>query len=83
MGKTEDEREAKRNLLRAVKRVAERLGNTPTVCRSSYIHPTVFEGYRKGITLEEFRRRVERSIKRIKPEYEVEEIALLKLLKRQ
>jgi len=83
IGKTEDGREAKRNLMRAVKRVAERLGNTPTVCRTCYIHPTVFEGYQKGITLEEFRRRVERSIKRIQPEYEVEEVALLKLLKKQ
>jgi DNA topoisomerase I len=81
IGKTEDGREAKRNLMRAVKHVAERLGNTPTVCRTCYIHPTVFEGYQKGITLEEFRRRVERSIKRIQPEYEVEEVALLKLLR--
>ena len=81
MGKAEDEKEAKRNLMRAVKRVAERLGNTPTVCRSCYIHPTVFEGYLKGITLEEFRRKVERSIHRIQPEYELEEVALLKLLK--
>jgi DNA topoisomerase-1 len=81
MGKAEDEKEAKRNLARAVKRVAERLGNTPTVCRSCYIHPTVFDGYLKGITLEEFRRKVERSIRRIQPEYELEEVALLKLLK--
>ncbi|MBA3766763.1 MAG: DNA topoisomerase IB [Acidobacteria bacterium] len=81
MGKAEDEKEAKRNLGRAVKRVAERLGNTPTVCRSCYIHPLVFDGYLKGITLEEFRRKVERSIRRIQPEYELEEVALLKLLK--
>jgi DNA topoisomerase-1 len=81
IGKAEDERAAKRNLMQAVQRVAERLGNTPTVCRSCYIHPVVMDGYLKGITLEEFRRRVERSIKRIQPEYEVEEVALLKLLR--
>jgi DNA topoisomerase-1 len=81
MGKAEDERTAKSNLAQAVKRVAERLGNTPTVCRSCYIHPHILNGYLKGITLEEFRRRVERSIKRIQPEHEVEEVALLKLLK--
>ncbi|HEY0406715.1 MAG TPA: hypothetical protein VGC89_13370 [Pyrinomonadaceae bacterium] len=80
-GKTEDEREAKRKLAQAVKRVAERLGNTPTVCRGSYIHPAVLERYLAGQTLEEFRRKVERSIRRIQPEYEVEELALLKLLK--
>jgi DNA topoisomerase I len=83
MGKAEDESQAKKNLVRAVKHVAEHLGNTPTVCRACYIHPKVLESYLAGITLEEFRRRVERSIKRIQPEYEVEEVALLKMLKAQ
>jgi DNA topoisomerase-1 len=81
IGKAEDENQIKRNLVKAVKRVAERLGNTPTVCRGCYIHPKVIESYEQGITLEEFRRRVERSIKRIQPEYEVEEVALLKMLR--
>ena len=31
-----------------VKAVAGLLGNTPTVCRSSYVHPTVFELYESG-----------------------------------
>jgi DNA topoisomerase-1 len=80
-GKAEDEKEAKRHLTRAIKRVAEHLGNTPSVCRDCYIHPKVTENYLRGITLTEFRRRVERSIKRIQPEYEVEELALIKLLR--
>jgi DNA topoisomerase-1 len=83
MGRCEDEKQAKRNLVKAVKSVAERLGNTPTVCRSCYIHPTVLEAYSKGVTLEEFRRRVERYIRRIEPEYQPEELALLKMLKAQ
>jgi len=83
MGKAEDEGQAKKNLVKAVKHVAEHLGNTPTVCRACYIHPKVLESYLAGVTLEEFRRRVERSIKRIQPEYEVEEVALLKMLKAQ
>jgi DNA topoisomerase IB len=32
----------------AVKEVAQQLGNTPAVCRASYIHPAVFEGWRDG-----------------------------------
>jgi DNA topoisomerase-1 len=83
IGPAEDERQAKKNLVRAVKRVAERLGNTPTVCRGCYIHPKVLDSYLRGVTLEQFRRRVERSIKRIQPEYEVEELALLKMLRAQ
>jgi DNA topoisomerase-1 len=80
IGKAEDEKQAKRNLVKAVERVASRLGNTPTVCRGCYIHPKVLESYLQGVTLEEFRRRVERSIHRIEPEYQPEEMALLKLL---
>jgi len=83
IGKAEDEKQAKKNLTRAVKRVAEHLGNTPTVCRGCYIHPKVLESYLAGVTLEEFRRRVERSIRRIQPEYEAEEAALLKMLRSQ
>ena len=40
--------EAKRRITACVKAVAGMLGNTPTVCRASYIHPVVFELYEKG-----------------------------------
>lgn len=80
LGKPEDEKQARHNLVRAIKRVAEHLGNTPTVCRGSYIHPRVLESYCAGTTLEEFRPRRERRIGRQQPEYLPEERALLKLL---
>ena len=82
VGRCGDERRAKKNLVAAVKRVAERLGNTPTVCRSCYIHPAVLEAYERGSSIEEFRpRRARRRIQRQQPEYTVEELALLKLLR--
>ena len=31
-----------------MKRVAEQLGNTPAVCRKSYIHPRVLSSYLDG-----------------------------------
>jgi DNA topoisomerase IB len=34
-----------------VKEVAYYLGNTPAVCRASYIDPRVFDRYRDGITI--------------------------------
>jgi DNA topoisomerase-1 len=81
-GRCEEEREAKRTVVRVVKAVAEHLGNTATVCRSCYIHPAVIESYERGLTLEEFRTRRERSrVRRSQPEYETEEAALLKLLR--
>jgi DNA topoisomerase I len=42
------EAEAKRHIATCVKAVAGVLGNTPTVCRKSYIHPQVLEAYAEG-----------------------------------
>jgi DNA topoisomerase-1 len=81
LGAAQEERERKANIVKAVKKVAEQLGNTPTVARGSYIHPTVLKRYEAGVTLDEFRPRRSRSIHRIEADYEPEERALLKLLK--
>ncbi len=40
--------DAKRKVTVCVKAVAGLLGNTPTVCRSSYVHPRVFEMFETG-----------------------------------
>lgn len=81
LGRAEDPKQVKRNIVKAVQKVAERLGNTPTVCRSSYIHPSVIERYTQGHTLDEFRPRKSRFIRRNQPEYELEELALMRLLR--
>lgn len=81
IGAADDEKLLKKNIVRAVKKVAEKLGNTPTVCRGSYIHPTVIKSYEKGLTLEEFTKKKKRRIKRLGNEYEPEEKALMKLFK--
>lgn len=41
----------KRAIARSVKEVAHYLGNTPAVCRASYIDPRVFDRYRSGWTI--------------------------------
>jgi DNA topoisomerase IB len=41
----------KRAISRAVQEVAHYLGNTPAVCRASYIDPRVFDRYRAGVTI--------------------------------
>ena len=41
----------KRAITRAVKEVARYLGNTPAVCRASYIDPRVFDRYEGGLTI--------------------------------
>lgn len=40
--------DARRKITVCVKAVAGLLGNTPTVCRSSYVHPKVFELFESG-----------------------------------
>ncbi len=42
---------AKRAISGAVKQVSEALGNTPAVCRASYIDPRVLDRYRDGTTI--------------------------------
>ena len=44
--------QARKNLVAAVERVAERLGNTPSVCRKCYIHPVVLHSYLEGATVD-------------------------------
>ena len=40
-----------RAIARAIKEVSYYLGNTPAVCRASYIDPRVFDRYRDGFTI--------------------------------
>ena len=41
----------KRATTRAIKEVAHYLGNTPAVCRASYIDPRVFDAYQGGLII--------------------------------
>ena len=51
-GPCDDDSEAKSRVVEAVKRVAERLGNTPAVCRECYIHPEIVDRYLDGTLVE-------------------------------
>jgi DNA topoisomerase I len=48
LGPSETQTAMKANIVTAIDAVAERLGNTRAVCRSSYIHPAVLLGYETG-----------------------------------
>ena len=52
-GKPGSRAEAKRRVAAAVREVAEHLGNTPAVCRASYVLPAVIRTYEKGRVLED------------------------------
>jgi len=44
--------EAKRAVVRAIEKVAARLGNTVAICRKSYVHPVVVDAYLDGTLVE-------------------------------
>ena len=46
--KKSNKKERKKNSTNMVKEVAKRLGNTPAVCRGSYIHPKFINDYIRG-----------------------------------
>jgi DNA topoisomerase-1 len=41
----ESQKQAKKNIREAIEAVAQKLGNTPAVCRKCYVHPSVLNGY--------------------------------------
>lgn len=43
----------RRAVARVVREVADQLGNTPAVCRSSYIDPRIIDLYESGVTIRE------------------------------
>ncbi len=79
-GNAENEKARKTNISQAVASVAKHLGNTKTVCRTYYIHPTVINTYEKEILVPHFEKSY--SQKNSKKEgLTNEERALLSLLK--
>ncbi len=51
LGPFESETQGKKNVVEAVKRAAAELGNTPAICRKSYVHPGIVDAYLKGTLL--------------------------------
>jgi DNA topoisomerase I len=80
-GLPETPTEQKRSVAAVMRQVAERLGNTPAVTRSSYVSPAVIEQYLEGRTIEDFRPRHLRVVGARDIGLDVEEQALLSLLR--
>jgi DNA topoisomerase-1 len=76
----ESQTQAKKNVIQAIKSVAERLGNTPTVCRKCYIHPAVLEQYYRGAMLQAIETEVAEQMDRQLKDLRDEEFALLRML---
>jgi DNA topoisomerase-1 len=70
----------KRSVDHVVATVAERLGNTKSVCRKCYIHPAVLESFLSGTLLDVYRASTSKTSRAA---LRVDEAALLRLLKKQ
>ncbi|MEO5567282.1 MAG: DNA topoisomerase IB [Gemmatimonadaceae bacterium] len=57
MGPADTIKQAEKNIVAAIDQTASRLGNTRTVCRKYYIHPTLITAYLKGDVLPPLQRR--------------------------
>ena len=77
----ETETQAKKTVAAVMRRVAERLGNTPAVARASYVSPAVVEQYLDGTTVDDFRPRHLRVVGARDIGLSREEQALLSLLR--
>jgi DNA topoisomerase-1 len=71
----------KKNVRDAIRSVAARLGNTPTICRKCYIHPEIFASYAEGTLLLEVKQSVDAELGRDLARLQAEEAAVLALLR--
>jgi DNA topoisomerase-1 len=81
--KFDSETQAKKNIVRAIESVAERLGNTPSICRKCYVHPAVIESYLDGTILEALRARTEQELVEDLHALKAEEAAVVALLQQR
>jgi DNA topoisomerase-1 len=79
----DSETQAKKNVVQAIKQVAARLGNTPSICRKCYVHPTVLDSYMSGAMMEGVKRRVEEGDDDSAEALRREEVDLLKMLQKK
>jgi DNA topoisomerase-1 len=80
-GPAETDSEAKRVVAAVMRRVGRELGNTPAVARGSYVSPAVVDQYLDGRTIEDFRPRHLRVVGAHDLDLDLEEQALLSLLR--
>ena len=71
---------AKKNVVRAIEAVADVLGNTPAVCRKSYIHPAVLDCYMDRTMDARLAGSVPPGVRRLASKLRADEVAALRIL---
>jgi DNA topoisomerase-1 len=71
----------RKHVLRAVEEVAQRLGNTPSVCRKCYVHPAIIDSYLDGTMLAVARQRADDELVSTTTHPDAEELGVIRLLR--
>ncbi len=80
LGEYETKTQAKKNVVQAIETAAQHLGNTPAICRKSYVHPEVIDGYLNGSLLDALKEQDEEAILEALNGLRPEEISVLAFL---
>ncbi|HJV86127.1 MAG TPA: DNA topoisomerase IB [Noviherbaspirillum sp.] len=78
--KVDSEAQARKNVVRAIETVAEKLGNTPSICRKCYVHPAIIDSYLDGTMLHALQERAQEELTHDMHTMRPEEAAVLALL---
>lgn len=80
IGLSETQTQAKKNVVRAIEAASQHLGNTPAICRKSYIHPEIIDAYLNGSLLDALKHDDEQAVVEALHGLHPEEIAVLAFL---
>ena len=83
MEAVDEEAAARSNVVAAIERVAERLGNTPAICRKCYVHPAIIESYMDGSLAGALKQKASKQIAEELDGLPPEEAAVLVLLRKR
>jgi len=75
--------QAKRNLRKAIERVASRLGNTVTICKKCYVHPEIIDLYLGGKLALHLQKKVDAVLRSELAELAPEEAAVYLVLRKR
>lgn len=81
--KYDSQAEAKRNVVAAIEKVAKQLGNSPAICRKSYVHPEILSAYMSGDLAKMLDAKVAQKFKRQYAKLTADEIMVLAFLHRR
>ena len=81
--KYDSQTEAKRNVVAAIEKVAKQLGNTPAICRKSYVHPEILSAYMSGDLVKMIDAKIARKFGQQYTQLTADEIMVLAFLRKR